>query len=121
MLGAIRRYGVAQALRASVPRTLQARSAPQLLRCQPSSISSIPSVARPFHNFPTLQSSASASAEVDYPAQNEIEPLREFRDLLKQGLVDPQIVKTISQRMNITTMTDVQSMTLRETLKGDDV
>ncbi|RJE20220.1 RNA helicase [Aspergillus sclerotialis] len=121
MLSAIRRYGVAQALRASVPRTLQVRSTPQLLKWQPSSISSIPSLARPFHYLPATRSSASASAQLDDPVQSEIEPLREFADLQKQGLVDPQIVNTITRKMKISTMTDVQSMTLRETLKGDDV
>lgn len=58
---------------------------------------------------------------MDDSVQSEIEPLREFADLQKQGLVDPQIINTITQKMNITTMTDVQSMTLRETLKGTDV
>lgn len=118
MLGAVRRYGVAHALRASLPRS-SVRAIPQLLKWQPSPASRLPSAARLIHNAPPTRSSASAAFQEDVPAQSE-EPLREFADLAKQGLVDPTVINTIS-RMGISTMTDVQSRTLRETLKGDDV
>ena len=123
MLGVVRRYGAAQALRASVSRSLYARSTPQLLAWKPSSAPAITTGIRPLHNAPPARNPATASAQVDQ-VQDEGAPqdqLREFQDLRTQGLVDPTIVNTITRRMMIQTMTDVQSMTLRETLKGDDV
>lgn len=121
MLGAIRRYGVAQALRASVPRSIQVRSTPQLLKLQPTPVSRLPAITRSFHNIPAVQSSATASVQQDDSLQSEEEPLQEFSDLQKYGLVDRRMIDTITGRMNITTMTDVQSKTFRESLKGDDM
>lgn len=120
MLGVVRRYGVAQALRASAPRSLHVRST-QLLKWQPSSIPKAPSAIRSLHNSTASWSTAAASVQEDFPAQSDIEPLREFIDLRKQGLVDPTVVDTIVRKMKIQTMTDVQSKTLRETLKGGDM
>lgn len=121
MLGAVRRYGVAQVLRASVPRSLHARPTLQLPKWKPSSISRLPNGVRSLHNIPPARSSASAAVQEDGPTQSESEPLRKFADLGRHGLVDPEIVDTITSRMRITTMTEVQSKTIRETLKGDDV
>lgn len=122
MLGVVRRYGVAQALRASAPRSLPVRSTPQLLRSQPSSISKAPCAIRSLHSSRPVWSTAATSVQEDFPAQSGDEaPLQEFIDLRKQGLVDPVMVDTIVRKMNIQTMTDVQSQTLRETLKGGDV
>ncbi|RMJ27078.1 hypothetical protein PHISP_02026 [Aspergillus sp. HF37] len=125
MLGAVRRYGVAQALRASVPRSLHARSTPQLLKLQPSSVLKVSNAARPFHNFPQARSAASAAAQEDRPVRSESAQenaaLHEFADLQKRGLVDPKIIETIARKMNITAMTDVQSQTFHKTLQGNDV
>lgn len=124
MLGAVRRYGVVHALRASVPRTICRPSNSQLLRCQTSPVTACPQSVRLLHKSSPFFSSASAQAQAqpdDLQSAAPQEPLREFTDLAERGLVDPKIIRAIVKDMNIKTMTDVQSQTLREILQGDDV
>ncbi|KAF7171871.1 hypothetical protein CNMCM5623_004176 [Aspergillus felis] len=124
MLGAVRRYGVVHALRASVPRALCKPSNSQLLRCQTSPITAFPQSVRLLHKSSPLFSSASAQAQVqpdDFESAAPQQPLTEFADLAEHGLVDPKIIRAIVKDMKIKTMTDVQSQTLREILQGDDV
>ena len=120
MLGPVRRYGVAQALRVSVPRSVYVRSTLQLPKWKPTSILRLSNGIRPLHNIPPARSSASAAVQEDGPAQSESEPLSEFSDLGRHGLVDPKIIDNITNKMKITTMTEVQSKTLYQTLRGDD-
>ncbi|RHZ59016.1 uncharacterized protein CDV56_100917 [Aspergillus thermomutatus] len=124
MLGAVRRYGVVHALRASVPRALCRSSNSQLLRCQTPSITVFPQSVRLLHKSSPFFSSESAQAQAQ-PDDLELaapqERLTEFADLAEQGLVDPKIIRAIVKDMKIKTMTDVQSQTLREILQGDDV
>lgn len=128
MFGAIRRFGVSQVLRASVPRPLSVRWASQSLQWQSQSIWS-PALARSFSaSFPALKAeAAAAAAEADTSAraaeQSESELITEFADLKTKGLVDPYIVRNITQpgRMGLKTMTDVQSQTIHQMLRGDDV
>ncbi|CAL5866905.1 uncharacterized protein PFLUO_LOCUS1116 [Penicillium psychrofluorescens] len=125
MLGAVRRFGVSNVLRASAPRSLSAstRWSSQLLKWQPLSAPSFPAAARSFHaSYPALKAAAAEAHEIeDDSAQTEI--ITEFRDLERQGLVDPSIIRNItdSRRMGLTTMTPVQSQTLHEVLGGGDV
>jgi ATP-dependent RNA helicase MSS116 len=125
MLGAVRRFGVSNVLRASAPRSLSAstRWSSQLLKWQPLSAPSFPAAARSFHaSYPVLKAAAAEAHEIeDDSAQTEI--ITEFRDLERQGLVDPGIIRNItdSRRMGLTTMTPVQSQTLHEVLGGGDV
>ncbi|GFF42112.1 ATP-dependent RNA helicase mss116, mitochondrial [Aspergillus lentulus] len=124
MLGAVRRYGVVHALRASVPRAICRPSNSQLLRCQTSPVTAYPQSVRLLHESSPFFSSASAQAQAqpdDFQSAAPLEPLREFTDLAEQGLVDPKIIRAIVKDMQIKTMTDVQSQTLREILQGDDV
>ena len=44
-----------------------------------------------------------------------------FGGLAERGLVNESIIRTVTERMHITDMTQVQSMTINETLKGSDV
>ena len=44
-----------------------------------------------------------------------------FQELADRKMVSPTVVKTITQEMKLETMTQVQSMTINETLKGIDV
>ena len=48
-------------------------------------------------------------------------PLTKFQELADQKLVCKTVIDTITNDMNIETMTEVQSMTIKETLKGIDV
>lgn len=47
--------------------------------------------------------------------------ITKFQDLADQQMVSPTVIKTLTQDMNLETMTQVQSMTINETLKGIDV
>lgn len=44
-----------------------------------------------------------------------------FPDLETRGLVDPVIVNNITKGMGFTAMTEVQSKTINEALKGSDM
>jgi ATP-dependent RNA helicase MSS116, mitochondrial len=44
-----------------------------------------------------------------------------FEDLETRGLVHPNVVNTITKYMNLETMTEVQSRTINEALKGADM
>lgn len=48
-------------------------------------------------------------------------PVTRFAELLERGMVCDSVVKTITEDMGLETMTQVQSMTINETLKGIDV
>lgn len=124
MLGAVRRNGVAQALRASGPRALYSKSIPQMLTWQRPSGTVFPAIVRSLHNsVPRSNGPASATAQAADPAEpvSEEAPLTQFADLAKRDLVHRRIITNIVGPMNIKTMTPVQSMTLSEILKGDDV
>ena len=47
--------------------------------------------------------------------------LTKFQDLADQKLVCKTVIDTITKDMKLETMTEVQSMTIKETLKGIDV
>lgn len=51
----------------------------------------------------------------------DVVELSRFQELADHGLVSPNVINTITQRMNIETMTDVQRLTINETLDGTDV
>ena len=48
-------------------------------------------------------------------------PLTKFQELADQKLVCKTVIDTIIKDMKLETMTEVQSMTIKETLKGVDV
>lgn len=48
-------------------------------------------------------------------------PVTRFQELLDRGMVCDTVVDTITKDMGLVTMTEVQSMTINETLKGIDV
>lgn len=48
-------------------------------------------------------------------------PVTTFQGLSERGLVCNTVVDTITKNMGLTTMTQVQSLTINETLKGIDV
>lgn len=52
---------------------------------------------------------------------SEDQVITKFQDLADRGLVHPNIVDTITKDMGHQTMTDVQALTIDETLKGTDV
>ncbi|KAJ5578578.1 ATP-dependent RNA helicase [Penicillium hispanicum] len=125
MLGAFRQFAVRQALRASVPRTQSARWASQSLKWQPPSTQT-PALSRSLHaSFPALQAGSSATAPKESSPQTNLDdgPITKFEDLNTRGLIDPMIIRNITHpsRMGLTTMTEVQTRTVNEMLKGEDV
>lgn len=123
MLAAVRRYGVFQTLRAPVSRSVISRSTlQQPLKWQPSSRTlAIPQVYRSLHISSPLRSAEAVRAEpidTDAAAPQEFTT---FEDLAQSGLIDRKFIGRITKGMGITTMTDVQRLTINETLGGDDV
>ena len=54
-------------------------------------------------------------------AQIKSGPVTQFEELSERGLVCRTVVDTLTAKMGLKTMTQVQSMTINETLKGIDV
>ena len=87
--------------------------------------------ARSFGSSPRCSHKAAASAAVEEEVAQEggaVEdaatshgPVTKFRDLATRGMVCQTIVNTITKGMGLETMTEVQSKTINETLKGIDV
>lgn len=102
-----------------------------------------PLTARAFGTSPQWRRSAAASAaynedaiedEVDQESYTEKPlsdaqtnqatkqgPVTKFKDLAERGLVCRTVVDTLINDMGLETMTQVQSLTLNESLKGTDV
>lgn len=103
----------------------------------PSPLAAISSQKAPFHlHSPRRQNGASAvrSAQAKYETlepgspsdrgideATQLRPDTRFQDLADKGLVDKTVIETITRRMGLSTMTQVQSLTINEALKGVDV
>ena len=48
-------------------------------------------------------------------------PVTKFKDLVERGMVCKTVVDTITKAMGLETMTEVQSMTIGQSLKGQDM
>lgn len=120
MFGVARRFGFSRALQLSAPRALSTRWAPQLSKLQtPIARSAIPS--RSFQtSFPALNTVAS-DVLAEEKSSEYSGPITEFHQLEQHELIDPKVVRNITERMRLTTMTPVQSQTLNVMLKGQDV
>ncbi|KAJ5925961.1 ATP-dependent RNA helicase [Penicillium verhagenii] len=119
MLGVFRQFGVSQVLRTSVPRTLSARWAPKLSNLQPLAVRT-PGLSRSFQtSFPALAAAGPAPVQVEEAA----ELITKFADLQTNELIDKMIIRNITDpsRMGLETMTPVQSETIHQMLKGDDI
>ncbi|KAJ5226328.1 ATP-dependent RNA helicase [Penicillium chermesinum] len=121
MFGVARRFGLSRALQVSAPRALSTgtRWTPQLSKFQsPLARSTFPS--RSFQtSFPALSQAAEAVAQ-DIPVAAS-EYITEFHQLAERELISPNVVRNITERMGLSTMTPVQSQTLNIMLKGEDV
>lgn len=122
MLSALRRFGVSHALRASTtPRAISSGLTPRALQWHPSSAASLQTAPKSLYHVSAPRFSASAEAQVQETGAEESQQLAKFSDLLSKRLVDRRLIRTINYKMNIHEMTDVQKMTIEETLKGGDV
>ncbi|KAL4785866.1 P-loop containing nucleoside triphosphate hydrolase protein [Aspergillus varians] len=125
MLVAFRRSAVSHALRSS-PRTLSARSTPQQLQSLYSSISGSSYAPRSLFHSSTLKFSALTNAVEEHVAQpveqEQAEPVATpFQELGERQLVSPSLIQTITQKMRLQNMTEVQRLTIPESLKGGDL
>ncbi|KAI9847590.1 MAG: hypothetical protein M1837_002164 [Sclerophora amabilis] len=68
------------------------------------------------HAFRDVEETAEPAASGGYPG-----PMTTFQQLADQASVSEHVVKALTDDMRISTMTQVQSMTLSETLKGADM
>jgi ATP-dependent RNA helicase MSS116 len=64
---------------------------------------------------------AVAAVDQDEPLEEASGPITKFAELDGAGLVNPILVRTLTNKMKIETMTEVQSLTLHEALQGKDV
>ncbi|OXV11375.1 hypothetical protein Egran_00862 [Elaphomyces granulatus] len=120
MLGAIRRGPVAaRALRACNPRPIQSRVSPSLVIWERPSSTVFPAIVRSFQHPATLRNAASAPSLSPEPVEDS--RITQFQELATRQLVNPKIIQNITKKMNINTMTEVQSLTIHETLEGDDL
>ena len=71
-----------------------------------------------FHNSATRWQQEAQEAEQSI---EEDGPVTEFKDLATRGLVHPNLIRTITNQMKLTTMTDVQTRTINEALSGVDM
>ena len=114
---------------------------PSYLR--PANGSTGPLLYRSFKTFPACRQQAAAAVfseeqsiedeikqEVDAPrpradyqinAEVHQEPVTKFRELAERGLVCQTVVDTLTRDMGLVNMTEVQSLTINQTLKGIDV
>ncbi|KAF1956974.1 DEAD-domain-containing protein [Byssothecium circinans] len=94
---------------------------PQITAALRYSTPRVPLVAtQAFHQSAQWRQVAAAEAAQQQQDVNDA-PVIQFKDLALRGLVHPNIVNTITDKMNINTMTDVQSRTINEALSGVDV
>lgn len=62
-----------------------------------------------------------AESDVIIARQNDVQVITQFQDLADQGHVHHHVITEITKGMGHTTMTDVQSQTINEILKGTDM
>ena len=72
-----------------------------------------------FHQSARRQQEVAVQQEEAVEAKDD--RVTQFKDLALKGLVHPNIINTITDKMKIETMTDVQSRTINEALSGVDV
>ena len=124
MYNAVRRGpALARAFRTCAPRVSQtARVAStvttSLQKPLPSALFSLRQI-RSFQSS-TLLKQANAAAAATQP-QESFDSISEFSELGNQGYVHPRIIHSITQNMNINSMTDVQKQTISHSVTGADV
>ncbi|KAL4941365.1 P-loop containing nucleoside triphosphate hydrolase protein [Aspergillus oleicola] len=126
MLGAFRRSSVSHVLRSS-PRTLTARLSPLQLQSLYASIAQ-PSYASKslFHSSPFRFSSQQTAVNENGVQEAEVtqentELATTFQELADRDVVHRSLIRTITKGMRLETMTDVQRMTIHESVHGGDM
>lgn len=79
---------------------------------------------RCLHSAPAAQFAAPAIRQIDEEEDLPVAgqgSITKFQELSDSGLVSSRVIDTIVNKMGITTMTEIQSGTINQTLKGVDV
>lgn len=124
MLSTVRRgHVLARTVRTCRPLTIESvRVAQNPLISSKQAVKAATVPRRPFHVFSSLKSTAAAAATEAQPEEKfQQEPITKFSELSDRHLVDKKVVQHITKGMGLSTMTEVQSLTINETLKGVDV
>lgn len=79
----------------------------------------VPSTFRSFSSF--RPRAYQAVAENDLPSEAGQQEYTQFAELATNNIISPRVIDTITNRMNIHTMTEVQRMTINHCLDGADV
>ncbi|GAM35384.1 hypothetical protein TCE0_017f03676 [Talaromyces pinophilus] len=124
MYNAVRRGpALGRAFRTCAPRASQtARVASTVTTSLQKPLSSALFSLRQIRSFQssTLLKQANAAAAATQP-QDSFNSISEFSELGNQGYVHPRIIHSITQNMNINSMTDVQKLTISHSVTGADV
>lgn len=83
--------------------------------------SQTPSIVKSLRLFSTVPCRLQQAPAQDLSQDTGENEYTTFEQLGENGLVSPRVIDTITRRMNIHTMTDVQRMTLNHCLDGSDV
>lgn len=122
MLGAVRQGQVlGRVLRTCSARSISAQVTRRPAQWQQLSSRISPFAARTLHSSTPLGRPSVAAAEAgeqEQPTQSE--EITQFQELADRGLVSEKIISNITGKMNLSTMTEVQSMTINATLNGSD-
>lgn len=124
MLGAVRQGQVlGRVLRTCSVRSISYQIPRRPARWQQLSAKTSPFAVRTLHSSIPLsrpsEAAAAQAAEQEQSAEHE-KPITHFKELGDRGLVSDKIISNITDKMGLTTMTDVQSMTINATLNGAD-
>lgn len=123
MLNAVRRGpALARAFRACAPRLSQTAqptsssiaNTQKHIPLKPFSVSQI----RSFQSSNVLKQATAAAAA---RAQDAHTAISDFAELGNQGLVHPRVIYSITDKMGINSMTDVQKLTILHSTQGLDV
>jgi ATP-dependent RNA helicase MSS116 len=130
MLSALRRCS------ASIPRSLVVASSTTSSARAAASRTSVftakcfrPVALRTLHQSVKWQQYQNATAERQVDEEDDHTPtppsgeelITKFADLETKGLIDRNVIQAITRNMGLETMTEVQSATINEALKGNDV
>lgn len=118
MLPACRRAAFAARFAAAPSRCI-ARQAFQTIRIPIQAIRTQPQSIRAFSSIKPLLQQAEASDEIE--ATEGHQEYTRFDQLGQHGIISPVVVDTLTNQMNIQTMTEVQRMTLNHCIDGSDV
>ena len=123
MLRAIGRgHVVARTLRTCLSHSNKCQTVRKPVEWLQPSLRMIPAATRSFYLSPSWnQVQAVGVVQQQNAEPRSDERITQFAELASKGLVSNKIISSITNKMGLSSMTDIQSLTIHETLKGNDV